>query len=150
MIEAKLKVYFVHNDNSDTKFYGKIQQRFSMEHMQVFDYDKRGDMIPPCGVHALLNFGASSYLDIVVDKHYFECNCEDNGLKNFYCHFHIENCIFEFNVYFDSYTNEIKDYNLQLWERQGEFEDGEDADRIYYKDSKEFITIEKHYQLPNC
>ena len=150
MIEAKLRVEKTSTSKFNTHYYGNVGRKEVVESILMRDFDKRGDTIAPKGIKAALfkneldkdgKVYAMHGLDITINKYYLDYLDTDNGMMEYYCHFSIDGRIYQFNVYFDCDTKEIKDYYLEEWFNEGEFEDGADADNVYHKGEDEFVSL---------
>jgi hypothetical protein len=80
--------------------------------------------------------------DITINRYYLDYLDTNDGLMEYYCHFSIDGRIYQFNLDIDYETKKIKDYYIEEWYNDAEFEEGEDADNIYRKD--EFVTFTEY------
>ena len=150
MIEAKLRVEKTSTSKFNTHYYGNVGRKEVVESILMRDFDKRGDNIAPKGIKATLvkneldkdgNVYATHGFDITINKYYLDYLDTDNGMMEYYCHFTIDGCVYQFNIYFDCNTKEITHYSIEEWLSEGYFEDGEDADNVYRKNDDEFISL---------
>jgi hypothetical protein len=151
MIEAKIRVEKTTTCKLNTCYYGNVVSKNVTEETLLRDFDKRGDEIAPMGIKATLsikNIGdngeiyAINVYDITINRYYLDYLDTDNGLMEYYCHFSIDGRIYQFNLYIDCETKKIKDYSIEEWFNDAEFEEGEDAANIYRKD--EFVTFTEY------
>ena len=153
MIEAKIRVEKTTTCKLNTCYYGNVVSKNVTEETLLRDFDKRGDEIAPMGIKATLSVKdidskgevyAINVYDITINRYYLDYLDTDNGLMEYYCHFSIDGHIYQFNLYIDCETKKIKSYDIEEWYNEGEFEDGEDADRIFHKGDKEFVTFTEY------
>ena len=151
MIEAKIRVEKTTTNKSKTRYYGNVMGKYVTENILLRDFDKRGNEIAPMGIKATLSVKdtdrngevyAINVYDITINRYYLDYIDTDNGLMEYYCHFSIDGCIYQFNIYIDCETKKIKNYDLEEWYNEGEFEDGENAANIYRKD--EFVSFTEY------
>ena len=151
MIEAKIRVEKTTTNKSKTRYYGNVMDKYVTENILLRDFDKRGNEIAPMGIKATLSVKdtdrngevyAINVYDITINRYYLDYIDTDNGLMEYYCHFSIDGCIYQFNIYIDCETKKIKNYDLEEWYNEGEFEDGENAANIYRKD--EFVSFTEY------
>ena len=151
MIEAKIRVEKTTTNKSKTRYYGNVMEKYVTENILLRDFDKRGDEIAPMGIKATLSVKdidsngevyAINVYDITINRYYFDYIDTDNGLMEYYCHFSIDGRIYQFNLYIDCETKKIESYDLEEWYNEGEFEDGDNAAKIYRKD--EFVTFTEY------
>jgi hypothetical protein len=151
MIEAKIRVEKTTTDKFKTRYYGNVMRKYVTENIILRDFDKRGNEIAPMGIKATLSVKdldsngevyAINVYDITINRYYFDYLDTDNGLMEYYCHFSIDGRIYQFNLYIDCETKKIKDYSIEEWFNDAEFEEGEDAANIYRKD--EFVTFTEY------
>ena len=151
MIEAKIRVEKTTTDKFKTRYYGNVMHKYVTENIILRDFDKRGNEIAPMGIKATLSVKdiddngevyAINVYDITINRYYLDYINTDNGLMEYYCHFSIDGRIYQFNLYIDCETKKIKDYYIEEWFNDAEFEDGEDAANIYRKD--EFVSFTEY------
>ncbi len=151
MIEAKIRVEKTTTNKFKTHYYGNVMHKYVTENIILRDFDKRGNEIAPMGIKATLSVKdldsngevyAINVYDITINRYYLDYLDTDNGLMEYYCHFSIDGRIYQFNLYIDCETKKIKDYYIEEWFNDAEFEDGEDAANIYHKD--EFVTFTEY------
>lgn len=153
MIEAKIRVEKTTTNKFKTRYYGNVMHKYATENIILRDFDKRGNEIAPMGIKATLSVKdidskgevyAINVYDITINRYYLDYLDTDNGLMEYYCHFSIDGHTYQFNLYIDCETKKIKNYDLEEWYNYAEFEDGEDADRIFHKGDKEFVTFTEY------
>lgn len=151
MIEAKIRVEKTTTNKFNTRYYGNVVDKYVTENILLRDFDKRGNEIAPMGIKATLSVKdldskgevyAINVYDITINRYYLDYLDTDNGLMEYYCHFSIDGRIYQFNLYIDCETKKIKDYYIEEWFNDAEFEEGEDAANIYRKD--EFVTFTEY------
>lgn len=151
MVEAKIRVEKTTTNKFKTRYYGNVMHKYVTENIILRDFDKRGNEIAPMGIKATLSVKdldskgevyAINVYDITINRYYLGYLDTDNGLMEYYCNFSIDGRIYQFNLYIDCETKKIKDYYIEEWFNDAEFEDGEDAANIYRKD--EFVTFTEY------
>ena len=141
MVEAKLRVETLENRNNNNPFYGNSLVKKVTE--ETFYHDK--DVIKhiaPRGIKATLKVG-DVVMDITINKYYLEHEATDDGLSRYIAFFGINDKVYEVCVWFDI-DNKIKDVSLSEWLQIGDFENGYDADNIYWLSENHFTTIETY------
>lgn len=151
MIEAKLRVEKTSTSKLMTRYYGDVTRKEVVESILMRDFDKRGNEIAPMGIKATLSVKdinsngeiyAINVYDITINRYYFDYIDTNNGLMEYYCHFSIDGRIYQFNLYIDCETKKIKDYYIEEWYNDAEFNECEDAANIYRKDK--FVTFTEY------
>jgi hypothetical protein len=137
MVEAKLRVETLENRENNNPFYRNSLVKKVTEEIFYHDKDTRED-IAPCGIKATLKVG-EVVMDITINRYYLEHENTDNGLSRYLAFFGIDDKAYEVCVWFGK-DNKIKDVSLSEWLQIGYFENGDDADNIYWKD-EHFTTI---------
>ena len=132
MVEAKLRVETLENRNNNNPFYGNSLVKKVTEETFCHDKDERKH-IAPSGVKAILKIG-NVVMDITINRYYLE---HEDGL--YIAFFSIEEKVYEVCVWFNQ-DNSIKAMSLSEWLQSGCFEDGDDADNIYWSD-EDFILF---------
>jgi hypothetical protein len=79
-------------------------------------------------------------MDITINKYYLEHEATDDGLSRYIAFFGINDKVYEVCVWFDI-DNKFKDVSLSEWLQIGYFENGDDADNIYWLSENHFTTI---------
>ena len=138
MVEAKLRVETLENRNNNNPFYGNSLVKKVTEEMFYHDKDVRKH-IAPRGIKATLKVG-DVVMDITINKYYLEHEATDDGLNRYIAFFGINDKMYEVCVWFDI-DNKIKDVSLSEWLQIGYFENGDDADNIYWLSENHFTTI---------
>ena len=141
MVEAKLRVEMSERREDGNPYYGNTIAKKVTEETFIHDFDNRKN-IAPYGINAILhveckdskdNVFARKVFDIKINRYYLENEYEDNHYSAL---FDIDGKIYE--VYVEFGKNGIEDILLSEWLSQSFFEDGYDADNIYYKE--DFVT----------
>ena len=138
MVEAKLRVETLENRNNNNPFYGNSLVKKVTEETFYRDKDVRTH-IAPRGIKATLKVG-DVVMDITINKYYLEHEVTDDGLSRYIAFFGINDKVYEVCVWFDI-DNKIKDVSLSEWLKIGYFENGDDADNIYWLTENHFTTI---------
>ena len=138
MVEAKLRVETLENRNNNNPFYGNSLVKKVTEETFYHDKDVRKH-IAPRGIKATLKVG-DVVMDITINKYYLEHEATDDGLSRYIAFFEINDKVYEVCVWFDI-DNKIKDVSLSEWLQIGYFENGDDADNIYWLSENHFTTI---------
>ena len=138
MVEAKLRVETLENRNNNNPFYGDSLVKKVTEETFYHDKDVRKH-IAPRGIKATLKVG-DVVMDITINKYYLEHEATDDGLSRYIAFFGINDKVYEVCVWFDI-DNKIKDVSLSEWLQIGDFENGDDADNIYWLSENHFTTI---------
>ena len=138
MVEAKLRVETLENRNNNNPFYGNSLVKKVTEETFYHDKDVRKH-IAPRGIKATLKVG-DVVMDITINKYYLEHEATDDGLNRYIAFFGINDKVYEVCVWFDI-DNKIKDVSLSEWLQIGYFENGDDADNIYWLSENHFTTI---------
>ena len=141
MVEAKLRVETLENRNNNNPFYGNSLIKKVTEETFYHDKDVRTH-IAPSGIKATLTVG-KVVMDITINKYYLEHEATDDGLSRYIAFFGINDKVYEVCVWFDI-DNKIKDVSLSEWLQIGYFENGYDADNIYWLSENHFTTIETY------
>lgn len=141
MVEAKLKVETLENRNNNNPFYGNSLVKKVTEETFYHDKDVRKH-IAPRGIKATLKVG-NVVMNITINKYYLEHEATDDGLSRYIAFFEINDKVYEVCVWFEI-DNKIKDVSLSEWLEIGDFEDGGDADNIYWLSENHFTTIETY------
>ena len=136
MIEARIKVEYSEVRYTNP-FYGDVLAKQTYEETLMRDKDTRED-IAPCGIKATLKVG-DAVMDITINRYYLEHEATDDGLSRYIAFFSIEEKVYEVCVWFNQ-DNSIKSISLSEWLQSGYFEDGDDADNIYWSD-EHFISF---------
>jgi len=136
MVEAKLRVETLENRNKNTMgdenpFYGNTLVKKVTEETFYHDKDERKH-IAPSGIKAVLKI-ENVVMDITINRYYLEHEATDDGLDRYIAFFSIEEKVYEVCVWFNK-DNSIKAMSLSEWLQSGYFEDGDDADNIYWSD----------------
>lgn len=146
MREAKLRVEQTTYNNGKTAFYGNVIKKRVVEDYHIAEFDNRKD-IAPCGIYATISIDRShndidgnkifekDVLDIKISASYLDYEAENRYLA----FFHIEDKVYEVCVWYDG--NDISNITLSEWNNNGDFEHGDDADKIY----NNFFNIEPYY-----
>ena len=137
MVEAKLRVETLENRNNNNPFYGNSLVKKVTEETFYHDKDVRKH-IAPRGIKATLKVG-DVVMDITINKYYLEHEATDDGLNRYIAFFGINDKMYEVCVWFNQ-DNSIKAISLSEWLQSGCFEDGDDADNIYWSDEN-FISF---------
>ena len=132
MVEAKLRVETLENRNNNNPFYGNSLVKKVTEETFCHDKDERKH-IAPSGVKAILKIG-NVVMDITINRYYLE---HEDVL--YIAFFSIEEKVYKVCVWFNQ-DNSIKAISLSEWLQSGCFEDGDDADNIYWSD-EDFILF---------
>jgi len=146
MVEAKLRVEMTETRNgSKNPFYGNTMVKKVVEDILYHDTDKRED-VAPCGVYATIGIKNKVTLgegdtpletlrvfDIKINNRYFD----SEGDGGYVAYFTIEEKTYE--VWIHIIGNDITSITLSEWLQSSYFEDGDDADNVYYE--KDFTTI---------
>ena len=138
MVEAKLRVETLENRNNNNPFYGNSLVKKVTEETFYHDKDVRKH-IAPRGIKATLKVG-DVVMNITINKYYLEHEATDDGLSRYIAFFEINDKVYEVCVWFDI-DNKIKDVSLSEWLQIGYFENGDDADNIYWLSENHFTTI---------
>ena len=139
MVEAKLRVETLEYRNNNNPFYGNSLFKKVTEETFYHDKDVRTN-IAPSGIKATLKVGDVMVMDITINKYYLEHEATDDGLNRYIAFFGINDKVYEVCVWFDI-DNKIKDVSLSEWLQIGDFENGDDADNIYWLSENHFTTI---------
>jgi hypothetical protein len=137
MVEAKLRVETTERRNNNNPFYGNSLVKKVTEETFYHDKDVRTH-IAPRGIKATLKVG-DVVMDITINKYYLEYEATDDGLNRYIAFFGINDKVYEVCVWFNQ-DNSIKAISLSEWLQSGYFEDGDDADNIYWSD-EHFISF---------
>ena len=137
MVEAKLRVETLDNRDGNNPFYGSTLVKKVTEETFCHDKDER-KYIAPSGIKAVLKIG-NVVMDITINRYYLEHEATDDGLSRYIAFFSIEEKVYEVCVWFNQ-DNSIKAISLSEWLQSGYFEDGDDADNIYWSD-EHFISF---------
>ena len=142
MVEAKLRVETLEDRNNNNPFYGNSLVKTVTEETFYHDKDVRKD-IAPSGINATLNIGNVT-MNITINRYYLEHEATDDGLDRYNAFFSIDGKVYEVCVWFNR-DNSIKAISLSEWLQDGcnYFEDGGDADNIYWSD-EHFLTFDKY------
>ena len=138
MVEAKLRVETTESRNNNNPFYGNSLVKKVTEETFYHDKDVRKH-IAPRGIKATLKVG-DVVMDITINKYYLEHEATDDGMSRYLAFFGINDKVYEVCVWFDI-DNKIKDVSLSEWLQIGYFENGDDADNIYWLSENHFTTI---------
>ena len=136
MVEAKLRVETLESRNKNTMgdenpFYGNTLVKKVTEEIFLHDKDERKD-IAPSGIKATLKIG-NVVMDITINRYYLEHEATDERFSRYVAFFSIEEKVYEVCVWFNQ-DNSIKAISLSEWLHSSYFEDGDDADNIYWSD----------------
>lgn len=142
MVEAKLRVETLEDRNNNNPFYGNSLVKKVTEETFFHDKDERKD-IAPSGIEATLKVGKVT-MNITINRYYLEHEATDDGLDRYIAFFSIEEKVYEVCVWFNR-DNSIQSISLSEWLQDGcnYFEDGADADNIYWSD-EHFLTFDKY------
>ena len=142
MVEAKLRVETLEDRNNNNPFYGNSLVKKVTEETFCHGKDERKD-IAPSGIEATLKIGNVT-MCIVINRYQLEHEATDDGLSRYIAFFSIEEKVYEVCVWFNQ-DNSIKSISLSEWLQDGcnYFEDGADADNIYWSD-EHFLTFDKY------
>jgi hypothetical protein len=146
MVEAKLRVEMTEARNgSKNPFYGNTMVKKVVEDILYHDTDKRKD-VAPCGVYATIGIKNKVTLgegdtpletlrvfDIKINSRYFD----REGDGGYVAYFTIEEKTYEVWVRFEN--KHLIGITLSEWLQSSYFEDGDNADNIYYM--RDFTTI---------
>ena len=138
MVEAKLRVETLENRNNNNPFYGNSLVKKVTEETFYHDKDVRKH-IAPRGIKATLKVG-DVVMDITINKYYLDHEATDDELSRYIAFFGINDKVYEVCVWFGT-DNKIKDMSLSEWLQIGYFENGDDADNIYWLSENHFTTI---------
>ena len=138
MVEAKLRVETLENRNNNNPFYGNSLVKKVTEETFCHDKDERKH-IAPSGIEAILKIGDVT-MNITINRYYLEHEATDDGLSRYIAFFYVEEKVYEVCVWFNQ-DNSIKSISLSEWLQRGYFEDGDDADNIYWLSENHFTTI---------
>ena len=138
MVEAKLRVETLENRNNNNPFYGNSLVKKVTEETFYHDKDARTH-IAPSGIKATLTVG-KVVMDITINKYYLDHEATDDELSRYIAFFGIIDKVYEVCVWF-GIDNKIKDMSLSEWLQIGYFEDGDNADNIYWLSENHFTTI---------
>ena len=138
MVEAKLRVEATECRNNNNTFYGNSLVKNVTEETFYHDKDVRKH-IAPSGIKATLMVG-NVVMDITINKYYLEHEATDDGMSRYLAFFGINDKVYEVCVWFDI-DNKIKDVSLSEWLQIGYFENGDNADNIYWLSENHFTTI---------
>jgi hypothetical protein len=138
MVEAKLRVETTECRNNNNSSYGNSLVKKVTEETFYHDKDVRTH-IAPRGIKATLIID-KVVMDITINKYYLEHEATDDGLSRYIAFFGINDKVYEVCVWFDI-DNKIKDVSLSEWLQIGDFENGDDADNIYWLSENHFTTI---------
>ena len=141
MVEAKLRVETLESRDKnlmghENPFYGNTLVKKVTEETFYHDKDDRKN-IAPSGIKATLGIG-DAVMDITINRYYLEHECTDDGLSRYVAFFSIEEKVYEVCVWFNE-NNSLNSISLSEWLHSGYFEDGDDADNIYWSD-EHFIS----------
>jgi hypothetical protein len=143
MIEAKIRVEKTTTNKLNTHYYGNVVRKSITEDILYRDFDKRGDEIAPSGIKCILCVGDKDVngevyeghvYDITINRYYLDYLDTDDGMIEYYCHFSVDGRIYEFTVFFDCTTKKIKDYYIEEWYDEGDFENGDNPANVYKND----------------
>ena len=149
MREAKLRVEQTTFNNGTTTYYGNVITKKVVEDYHIAEFDKRKD-IAPCGVSATIaidrnhndidgnKIDEKEVFDIKITASYLDYEAENRYLA----FFEIGGRTYEVCVWYGK-DNTISEISLSEWESYGDFEDGDDADNIYWGD-KHFSIVEPY------
>ncbi len=146
MVEAKLRVETLENRDKNTMgdenpFYGNTFVKKVTEETLCHDKDERKH-IAPSGIKAVLKIGNVT-MDITINRYYLEYEAtDDDGLDRYMAFFSIEEKVYEVCVWFNQ-DNSINEISLLEWLQSGYFEDGEDADNLYWGD-EHFVSFKNY------
>lgn len=140
MVEAKLRVETLENRNNNNPFYGNSLVKKVTEETFCHDKDERKH-IAPSGIKAVLKI-ENVVMDITINRYYLEYEATDDGLSRYIAFFSIEEKVYEVCVWFNQ-DNSINAISLLEWLQSGDFENGDDADNIYWSD-EHFISWIKY------
>ena len=140
MVEAKLRVETLENRNNNNPFYGNSLVKKVTEETFCHDKDERKH-IAPSGIKAVLKI-ENVAMDITINRYYLEHEATDDGLSRYIAFFSIEEKVYEVCVWFNQ-DNSINAISLSEWLQSGDFENGDDADNIYWSD-EHFISWIKY------
>jgi hypothetical protein len=140
MVEAKLRVETLENRNNNNPFYGNSLVKKVTEETFCHDKDERKH-IAPSGIKAVLKI-ENVVMDITINRYYLEHEATDDGLSRYIAFFSIEEKVYEVCVWFNQ-DNSINAISLSEWLQSGDFENGDDADNIYWSD-EHFISWIKY------
>lgn len=140
MVEAKLRVETLENRNNNNPFYGNSLVKKVTEETFCHDKDERKH-IAPSGIKAVLKI-ENVVMDITINRYYLEHEATDDGLNRYIAFFSIEEKVYEVCVWFNQ-DNSINAISLSEWLQSGDFENGDDADNIYWSD-EHFISWIKY------
>ncbi len=145
MVEAKLRVETLENRNKNTMgdenpFYGSTLVKKVTEETFCHDKDERKH-IAPSGIKAVLKI-ENVVMDITINRYYLEHEATDDGLDRYIAFFSIEEKVYEVCVWFNQ-DNSINAISLSEWLQSGDFENGDDADNIYWS-GEHFISWIKY------
>ena len=138
MVEAKLRVETLENRNNNNPFYGNSLVKKVTEETFYHDKDVRKH-IAPRGIKATLKVG-DVVMDITINKYYLDHEATDDELSRYIAFFGINDKVYEVCVW-SGIDNKIKDMSLSEWLQIGYFEDGDNADNIYWLSENHFTTI---------
>lgn len=141
MVEAKLRVETLENRNNNNPFYGSTFIKKVTEETFCRDKDERKH-IAPSGIKAVIKIG-NVVMDITISRYYLEHELTDDRLSRYIAFFSIEEKVYEVCVWFNE-DNSIKSISLSEWLQSGDFENGDDADNIYWSD-EHFISWIKYF-----
>ena len=136
-VKANLRVETLENRNNNNPFYGSTLVKKVTEETFCHDKDERKH-IAPSGIKAILKIG-NVKMDITINRYYLEHEATDDGLSRYIAFFSIEEQVYEVCVWFNR-DNSIKVISLSEWLQSGDFENGDDADNIYWSD-EHFIVV---------
>ena len=137
MVEAKLRVETTECRNNNNPFYGNSLVKKVTEETFCHDKDVRKH-IAPSGIKAILKIG-NVVMDITINRYYLEHETTDDGLSRYIAFFSIEEKVYEVCVWFNK-DNSIEAILLSEWLQSGDFENGGDADNLYWSD-EHFISF---------
>lgn len=135
MIEAKLRVETL--ENRSNPIYGDTLVKKVTEETFYHDKDERKS-IAPSGIKATLKVG-KVVMDITINRYCLEHELTGCDFSRYLAFFSINDKVYEVCVWFDT-NDEIKNVSLSEWLSEGSFEDGDDADNVYWSD-EHFVTL---------
>ena len=136
MTEAKLRVETSENMSTNNPFYGSTIAKKVTEETLCRDKDERED-IAPSGIKAVLKI-KNVLMDITINRYYLEYQETHSELSRYTAFFSMDEKVYEVCVWFNK-DNNISSISLSEWLKTSDFEDGYDADNIYWS-GKDFIS----------
>ena len=136
MTEAKLRVETSENRSGNNPFYGSTLVKKVTEETLCHDKDDRED-IAPSGIKAVLKI-RNTVMDITINRYYLEYQETHSELSRYTAFFSMDEKVYEVCVWFNK-DNNISSISLSEWLKTSDFEDGYDADNIYWS-GKDFIS----------